>query len=77
MRERGLRVTIQIDEVGINLRVEGDGSGARDRSRKKSKKGKKDEARRARSGCCGFDREEVVDDCVRRVLQALRAMEER
>lgn len=75
MRERGLRVTFQIDEVGINLRVEDDGRGARDRSKKKKKK--KDEARRARSGCCGFDREEVIDDCVRRVLQALRAMEER
>lgn len=68
-------MALEINEIGINLRVDGDGGGAQEKAGKKKKK-KEGEAGR-RGACCGFDREEVVDDCVRRVLQALQALRER
>lgn len=70
---------LEIGEIGISVSVgegDGDGDGAR-RGKGKAEKEKAGKEKKARAACCDFDRQEIVDDCVRLVLQALRAARER
>jgi hypothetical protein len=58
------------------MRVAEDDDGNDDALRRgKKKKAKK--KTKERGACCDFDREELVEDCVRRVLQALHRLRER
>jgi hypothetical protein len=68
-------MALEINEIGINMRVDGDDRGAQAKDKKAKKD--KEKTRSGRAACCGFDREEIVDDCVRRVLQALKVLQER
>lgn len=63
-------MTLEIGEIGINVRVG-------DAEKEKKKKEEKEKAKKGRGTCCEFDRQELVDDCVRLVLQALKAARER
>jgi hypothetical protein len=65
---------LEINEIGIKMSV---GDGDDDTPAKKRKQAKKEQAKQGRGACCNFDREELVDDCVRRVLKALHAIQER
>lgn len=66
-------MALEIGEIGINVRV---GDAEKEKAKKK-KKAEKEKARKGRGTCCDFDRQELVDDCVRLVLQALKAARER
>lgn len=56
---------LEINEIAIKMRVaEGD-----------ERKG--DRAQSADEGCTDVARQEIVDDCVRRVLKALQSMDRR
>lgn len=63
---------LEIGEIGINVRV-----GDAEKEKAKKEKAEKEKARKGRGACCDFDRQELVDDCVRLVLQALKAARER
>lgn len=63
---------LEIGEIGINVRV-----GDAEKEKEKAKKEKAEKTRKGRGTCCDFDRQELVDDCVRLVLQALKAARER
>jgi hypothetical protein len=64
---------LEIGEIGINVRV-GDAEKEKEKAKKEKEKAK---AGKGRGTCCDFDRQELVDDCVRLVLQALKAARER
>jgi hypothetical protein len=66
-------MALEVNEIGISMRVddgdeEDDTGGGR-----KSKMSDEDDD----CGCASRERGEIVDDCVRRVLQALKTMRER
>jgi hypothetical protein len=67
-------MALEIGEIGINVRV---GDAEKEKAEKKKKKAEKEKAKKGRGTCCDFDRQELVDDCVRLVLQALKAARER
>lgn len=56
-------MALEINEIGIRMRVRGDEE--------------EPQPRKSEPGGCGQDREQVVEDCVRRVLQILKNLEER
>ena len=57
---------LEINEIAIRMRVaEGD--------ERRAERGKAD----ADEGCTDVARQEIVDDCVRKVLKALQALERR
>jgi uncharacterized protein DUF5908 len=58
-------MALEVSEIGIQMRVCGAGEAG----------GTQDPA--PATGAEGLDREAIVDDCVRRVLQVLRRREER
>lgn len=63
-------MALEINEIGIHFRVpdaDRPAPGARQRKA----------AAPSRGGCADPDREQIVDDCVRRVLQLLAARRER
>jgi hypothetical protein len=68
---------LEINEIGIQMRVGDDDPGESDSPGRRSKKEKKEKSKRGRGACCDFDREELVEDCVRRVLQSLNRVRER
>ena len=63
---------LEINEIAIQMRVAAD-----DDAPERGKKKKAKEQTKERGACCNFDREELVEDCVRRVLQALHRVRER
>lgn len=65
-------MSLEIGEIGINVRV-----GDAEKEKKEKEKKEKEKAKKGRGTCCDFDRQELVDDCVRLVLQALKAARER
>lgn len=65
-------MALEIGEIGINVRV-----GDAEKEKAKKEKAEKEKAKKGRGACCDFDRQELVDDCVRLVLQALKAARER
>lgn len=67
-------MTLEIGEIGINVSV---GDAEKEKAKKKKEKAEKEKAKKSRGTCCEFDRQELVDDCVRLVLQALKAARER
>lgn len=62
-------MALEVNEIGIRMRVSEDGSDEPD--------GDRGDSRSEQADCCGLDRGEIVDDCVRRVLQVLKGMRER
>lgn len=58
---------LEINEIGISMKVR---DGEEDQRRSEKSSGNSVE-------CCDDDRESIVDDCVMRVLQILRTLEER
>lgn len=65
-------MALEIGEIGINVRVGDDEKGEAEKA-----KAEKEKAKKKRGSCCDFDRQELVDDCVRLVLQALGNSRER
>lgn len=61
-------MSLTIKELEIRMRVGGDDNGAERPSKGPAA---------AANGCAEIDRKQIVDDSVRRVLQALRNLEER
>ncbi len=59
-------MALEINEIGIRIRVD-DGAEAGPVQRKATDAG----------GCRDVDREEIVEDCVRRVLKILKSLEDR
>ena len=55
-------MTVAVNEIGVNMRVRSNESSEPEKSRSESRR---EELR-------DLNREELVDDCVRRVLQILR-----
>ena len=69
---------LEINEIAIQMRVaEDDDGGDDDDALGRGKKKKAKKKTKERGACCNFDREELVEDCVRRVLQALHRLRER
>lgn len=72
-------MALEISEIAIQMRVdeddeegeEEDDEEEEDGKKKKNKKDKDDD------GCCELDRQEIVDECVRRVMKMLRTKQER
>ena len=67
-------MALEISEIAIQMRVDEDEDDdeEEDEDGKKKKKKDKDE-----DGCCELDRQEIVDECVRRVMKMLRTKQER
>jgi Family of unknown function (DUF5908) len=62
-------MALEISEIAIQMVV--DGEEKEEDEEKKKKKNKDDD------GCCELDRQEIVDECVRRVMKMLRTRQER
>jgi hypothetical protein len=60
-------MTLEISEIAIRMRVADAARGREERGDKVTSGG----------GCRDLEREELVDDCVRRVLDVLRGLERR
>lgn len=65
-------MALEVNEIGIRMRVSEDGDDDDGGGR-----GKRAIEQEGDGGYCGKDRGEIVDDCVRRVLQVLKTMRER
>jgi hypothetical protein len=66
-------MALEVNEIGIRLRVRGepgDEVGEEGEEREGKERGGADP-------CCDLDRDEIVDDCVRRVMQMLKSLRER
>ena len=59
-------MALEISEIGISMRVAGDDGEAPQR-----------QPQPRQEGCRDVDREQLVDDCVRRVLRILKNVEDR
>ncbi|HEX7315686.1 MAG TPA: hypothetical protein VF297_17335 [Pyrinomonadaceae bacterium] len=71
---------LEINEIAIQMQVADDMDDDDDddvRRRGKKKKEKAKQKTKERGACCDFDREELVEDCARRVLQTLNRLRER
>lgn len=61
---------LEISEIAIQMRVAEADGGEQDEEEKEKKKEDDD-------GCCGLDKQEIVDECVRRVMKLLKSRQER
>lgn len=68
---------LEINEIAIQMQVADDDGDDDDLRGKKKKKDKAKKKLKERGACCDFDREELVEDCARRVLQTLNRLRER
>jgi len=71
---------LEINEIAIQMQVADDVDDDDDDDdvwRRGKKKGKAKKTTKERGACCDFDREELVEDCARRVLQTLNRLRER
>lgn len=72
---------LEIDEIAIRMLVGDDDDDDDDREgrgdRRRKKRSDDDDDDGSDEGCCEHDREQIVRDCVRRVLAALREREQR
>lgn len=57
---------LEVNEIGIRLQV-----------RDRDDDAEKSRPQREEGGCCSIDRDEVVEECVRRVLRILEEARER
>ena len=70
-------MALEISEIAIQMVVDEDADDeeedddAEEGKKKKKKKGKDED------GCCALDKQEIVDECVRRVMKMLRTKQER
>jgi Family of unknown function (DUF5908) len=64
-----IAIQMQVDEDADEEETEDDGETAG--KKKKGKKGHDED------GCCALDKQEIVDECVRRVMKMLRTKQER
>lgn len=72
-------MALEISEIAIQMVVdedaddeeEEDDDDAKDGKKKKKKKDKDED------GCCALDKQEIVDECVRRVMKMLKNKRER
>lgn len=62
-------MALEVNEIGIRLQVR-DRDEEEGEERGRPKKQEED-------GCCGIDRDEIVQECVRRVLRMLKEARER
>ncbi|HEX6901162.1 MAG TPA: DUF5908 family protein [Thermoanaerobaculia bacterium] len=69
-------MALEISEIAIQMVVDEDADDEEEEDeedgRKKKKKKDKDD-----DGCCELDRQEIVDECVRRVMKMLKNKQER
>ena len=65
---------LEVNEIGIRMRVDDTDDEEEDEI---ARRGRRKAVEDDDCNCGSLDREEIVDDCVRRVLQALKAMRER
>jgi hypothetical protein len=67
-------MALEVNEIGIRLRVRGE---ATDEVNEVGEVGEREEKERGADPCCDLDRDGIVDDCVRRVMQILKSLRER
>jgi hypothetical protein len=67
-------MALEISEIAIQMRVDEDDDEKEDEEEEEGKKKKKD---KDDDGCCELDRQEIVDECVRRVMKMLKNKQER
>lgn len=70
-------MALEISEIAIQMVVDEDADDEEEdddagEGKKKKKKKDKDE-----DGCCALDQQEIVDECVRRVMKMLKNKQER
>ena len=58
---------LEVNEIGIRLQVRD-----REEGEENSRPGHEE-----KDGCCGIDRDEIVEECLRRVLRMLKEARER
>lgn len=68
---------LEINEIAIQMQVADDVDDDDDDAPLRGKKKKAKKKTKERGACCDFDREELVEDCARRVLQTLHRLRER
>jgi hypothetical protein len=68
-------MALEVNEIGIRLRVRGEATGEMDEVGEVGKEREKE--RGGADPCCDLDRDGIVDDCVRRVMQILKSQRER
>jgi hypothetical protein len=69
-------MALEVNEIGIRLRVRGEARGEIDEVDGVDEE-REEKERGGADACCDLDRDGIVDDCVRRVMQILKSLRER
>jgi len=69
-------MALEISEIAIQMQVDED-AGEETADGEETAGKKKQQGDGGEDGCCGLDKQEIVDECVRRVLNMLKTKRER
>lgn len=70
-------MALEISEIAIQMRVDEEADDEEEDGDGEEGKKKKDKKDKDEDGCCELDKQEIVDECVRRVMKMLKNKQER